>query len=345
MHAQPTRKIEDIVIGERQRQDLGDIAGLAKSIDELGLLQPVVVTPDNKLVAGRRRLAAVAELKWTEVPVCVTDNVTTALALLKAEEAENTCRKAFTLSEAVAMADAIEVLEREEAEKRQHASRAKKGQKVGTGNLPTPSEGDKGRAGDKAAAAVGMSRRTYEKAKAVVEAAEQDPVGCGPIKEEMDRTGKVDPAYKKLQEHEARTGNGKPPSRRRRRSSTPKIKGLVKRFQRMVNNGYLPARRVEEWFRLKYANKMSADEQNELASQDCEVVRRQYLEWEMVQGVKQFAQDLQQSYRDPLRPPSHVVQLSAPWEPEKMSDETRQKAVAHLEGARTYLNQMIEKLK
>jgi len=43
-----------------------------------------------------------------------------------------------------------------------------------------------------------MSRPTYEKAKALVKAAEADAEKYAPLVEEMDRTGKVDPAYQKL---------------------------------------------------------------------------------------------------------------------------------------------------
>ncbi len=48
--------IDDITVGERHRRDLGDIAGLAASMAELGLLHPVVVRPDG--IADRRRAAA-----------------------------------------------------------------------------------------------------------------------------------------------------------------------------------------------------------------------------------------------------------------------------------------------
>ena len=55
----PTVKVTDIIVGERYRKDLGDIAALAASIQQVGLLQPIVVKPDMQLVAGRRRLEAV----------------------------------------------------------------------------------------------------------------------------------------------------------------------------------------------------------------------------------------------------------------------------------------------
>jgi hypothetical protein len=54
-----TRLLGEIKLGKRFRKDLGDIEGLARSIDERGaLLQPVVITPENKLIAGERRMAA-----------------------------------------------------------------------------------------------------------------------------------------------------------------------------------------------------------------------------------------------------------------------------------------------
>ena len=71
-----TRRISAITIGVRHRRDLGDIEGLAASVAEVGLLYPVVITPGNVLIAGERRLAACAFLRWREVPVVVDlDNV------------------------------------------------------------------------------------------------------------------------------------------------------------------------------------------------------------------------------------------------------------------------------
>ena len=51
------RVIDEIIVGKRHRRDLGDIASLAKSIDAHGLLHPIVVTCDGRLIAGERRLA------------------------------------------------------------------------------------------------------------------------------------------------------------------------------------------------------------------------------------------------------------------------------------------------
>ena len=53
-----TRRISAITIGVRHRRDLGDIAGLATSIAKIGLLNPITVDENGRLLAGARRLAA-----------------------------------------------------------------------------------------------------------------------------------------------------------------------------------------------------------------------------------------------------------------------------------------------
>jgi len=53
-----TRRIDEIVVGERHRRDLGDIDALARSMADPGLLQPIVIRPDDRLLAGHRRLAS-----------------------------------------------------------------------------------------------------------------------------------------------------------------------------------------------------------------------------------------------------------------------------------------------
>jgi ParB/Sulfiredoxin domain len=113
-----TRRISAITIGARHRRDLGDIEGLAASLAEVGLLHPVVITPGNVLIAGERRLAACAFVRWREVPVTVVD----LDKVVKGEFTENSERKDLTLSEAVAIKRAIEPIERAEAKERQAAA-------------------------------------------------------------------------------------------------------------------------------------------------------------------------------------------------------------------------------
>jgi len=61
--------INSIVIGERRREDDGDIAGLAASLKRFGLFHPVVVDDQGNLVAGGRRLEAARQLGWETIPV------------------------------------------------------------------------------------------------------------------------------------------------------------------------------------------------------------------------------------------------------------------------------------
>jgi ParB family chromosome partitioning protein len=113
----------DIKYNPDHRQDLGDMDALVDSIRAVGLLHPLVVTPDLRLVAGRRRLLALLTLQRDTAPVYVVEGLDSALAFLRAERDENTCRKDFTPSEAVAIGKELEKLERHEARARQLAAR------------------------------------------------------------------------------------------------------------------------------------------------------------------------------------------------------------------------------
>jgi ParB family chromosome partitioning protein len=71
MTARATLPLGNIRVGKRHRRDLGDIEGLAASISDIGLLNPITVDEDGRLLAGARRLAACKQLGWKEIPVNV----------------------------------------------------------------------------------------------------------------------------------------------------------------------------------------------------------------------------------------------------------------------------------
>ena len=176
-------RIADIKVGDRHRRDLGDIAGLAESIRAVGLLHPIVIRPDGMLIAGERRIEAAKALGWTEIPVNIID----LDAVVRGELAENAERKDFLPSEIDSIRRAVEPIEKAAA--RERMSEGGKGAKVSQ-----PS-----RATDKIGAFAGVSGRTVEKIKAVVEAAEAEPERFGTIVQYMDETGSVDRAFKQLQ--------------------------------------------------------------------------------------------------------------------------------------------------
>jgi ParB family chromosome partitioning protein len=154
--------ISAIRVGERVRREMGDIDALARSIDALGLLQPVVITQDCELIAGERRLRACQSLGWTDIPVRVA--FIDAIAL--GERDENEVRKDFTISERVLIAQAVE-----------RSLGNRQGQRTDRG-LPQNIAEVKGRESrDIAAERAGFgNRETYRQAKDVVENAASELV-------------------------------------------------------------------------------------------------------------------------------------------------------------------------
>jgi len=179
-------RIDQIQVGFRYRKDLGDLRPLADSIAEVGLLHPVVVTPAGRLIAGQRRLGACQLLGWTDVPVTVVDLLQAACG----EAHENFIRKDLLPSEIVALKRAIDPMERRDARSRQ-------GTRADLCHPATVAEGQ-GDARDKIARYLGVGRTTIERAEAVVEAAEEDPDEYGYLVEQMDRSGKVAGAFRRL---------------------------------------------------------------------------------------------------------------------------------------------------
>lgn len=198
--AENTLPLSMIEVGVRHRREMGDLQSLAASIQSVGLLHPVVITADHRLIAGARRLEAVKRLGWREVPVTVVR----LDRLILGERDENAQRLDLTPSEAVALAEAIRPLEQEAARARQ----ASAGPATGKGRKRSGS-GKKseavGQSRDKVAASVGLSASTLTKAEAVVRAAQRNPREFGAVQDEMDRTGNVTKAYHKVQQAERKT--------------------------------------------------------------------------------------------------------------------------------------------
>lgn len=79
--------LNEIVIENRQRLDLGDIQDLADSLSRLGLIQPVIINQHKRLIAGGRRCAAATKLGWTDIDVVYRETLSEdELAVLELEE-------------------------------------------------------------------------------------------------------------------------------------------------------------------------------------------------------------------------------------------------------------------
>jgi ParB family chromosome partitioning protein len=120
-----TFPIKDVVVGTRHRRDLGNIAELARSIEEVGLLHPVVLRPDGTLIAGARRLAACKHLGWQEIPVTVVH----IDRIARGEFAENVHRKNFLPSEIDAIFRSLDPFRGRRGEKSYYINRRSRQQK------------------------------------------------------------------------------------------------------------------------------------------------------------------------------------------------------------------------
>lgn len=194
--------IGEIVVGERYRKNLGDLEPLKQSIADIGLLHPVVIDGDRRLLVGGRRLEACKQLGMLTIPAVTAASLSDLRQRVIAEKDENVCREPFRPSEMVALGRVIEEFQRPIAEAAEKKSPGRP--KKGGGNAPTFSKprDESKRTSSVAAAACNVDRRTYEKAKAVTQAAEKSPEQFVDLVELMDRTGKVNKAYSELRKAE-----------------------------------------------------------------------------------------------------------------------------------------------
>ena len=211
------RTVESIQVGYRVRHDLGDLEELCASIQQVGLLQPITITPTGVLVCGARRLAAVKELGWERVKVWITSAVSSRLAELLAEQHENTARKPLTPTEAASLYAELKQVYAEDAARRQAATQFSAernprhhGKSHGGGNLPPPStplpdggDGAVGKARQQAARAITGrdSSRSLDHVTEVRRLAD-DPLASERVREiarrelaRMDADGTIDGHY------------------------------------------------------------------------------------------------------------------------------------------------------
>ena len=90
--------IESIKVKKRIRQEMGDISALAESMKRFGQISPIVISSDNVLIAGGRRLEAARSLGWSNINAVIAE-ITDELTMLEYEREENVRRMNFTLTE------------------------------------------------------------------------------------------------------------------------------------------------------------------------------------------------------------------------------------------------------
>lgn len=90
--------LDSIIVDERARKDYGDIEELAASIRDVGLLQPITVSDEYRLLAGGRRLEAARLAGLATIPA-VMRRVDGEVNALEIELIENSVRKDLTWQE------------------------------------------------------------------------------------------------------------------------------------------------------------------------------------------------------------------------------------------------------
>ncbi|WP_244304822.1 ParB/RepB/Spo0J family partition protein [Leucobacter viscericola] len=171
--------VEDVLVADRYRRDLGDIADLKASIVEVGLLNPITVREWHggyRLVAGERRLTAFKALGLAEIPARVARDIADARDALVAERDENTARKEMLPSEKASLGMAIEEMEKPAAKERQAASliKARDARWNSLSGSRDPDREKEVRARDVAAEAVGLGPASYRRIKNLITTAADD---------------------------------------------------------------------------------------------------------------------------------------------------------------------------
>lgn len=229
--------LEEIIVGDRVRRDLGDLSSLCASMTEVGLINPITVDGQEdgsyRLIAGARRLEAARRLGWLEIDAHVVECLADAVLALKAERDENTCRVDFTPSEAVEVGLRLEELEERGAEDRRAAGRVAGGHARHGSTVANCPQADRAKVRDIVAPAVGMSPRTYAKAREVVKAAADEalPAEVREVAqaavEQMDTTGKVEPAHRAVVEAK-RKASPPSPEEQERLAAYSRVELLIK---------------------------------------------------------------------------------------------------------------------
>jgi len=104
-------KLADIIFEDRAREDYGDLEELKTSITDKGVIQPITLGSDLRLLAGGRRYSACMELGFLTIPAIIRD-VVDDIDAREIELIENIHRKDFTWQERAKLTAEIDGMQR-----------------------------------------------------------------------------------------------------------------------------------------------------------------------------------------------------------------------------------------
>jgi len=100
--------VNDIKVRKRIRKELADVGVLAESMKRYGQISPILISKNNVLIAGQRRLEAAKLLGWRSINAVISER-SGELEHLELELEENIQRNDFSMDE---IADATRKLYR-----------------------------------------------------------------------------------------------------------------------------------------------------------------------------------------------------------------------------------------
>lgn len=219
-HVELERRIDSITIGVRHRKEPGDLNALMKSIEEVGLLQPVTISPDGVLICGWRRLEALRRLGRRTLNVWVRSGISDQLSHLLAQQDENEQRKPLTPVETARLYAEIKMLEQEDAQRRMAATQfggaGRAGEASGSGDSPEPCGDARTRAAQRLTGRDGWQR--LEQTNWIESVAKDDTLGesvrefAANMLSEIDAGAPVSPAYKRVKAAVELASSPPPPS-------------------------------------------------------------------------------------------------------------------------------------
>ena len=205
-HIELERQIDSITVGVRHRKDPGELTALMKSIEEVGLLQPVTVTPDGVLICGWRRLEALRRLGRRTLSVWVRSGISDQLSHLLAQQDENEQRKPLSPVETARLYAEIKMLEQEDGQRRMAATQfggaGRDGEASGSGDSPEPCGDSRTRAAQRLTGKDGWQR--LEQTNWIESIAQDESLGesvqefAANMLSEIDNGAPVSPAYKRV---------------------------------------------------------------------------------------------------------------------------------------------------
>jgi ParB family chromosome partitioning protein len=219
-HIELERQIDSIITGVRHRKDPGELTALMRSIEEVGLLQPITVTPDGVLVCGWRRLQAMRRLGKRTLSVWVRSGISDQLSHLLAQQDENEQRKPLSPLETAHLYAEIKILQDEEAERRKASTQfggpGRDGEASGPGESPGPCGDSRARAAHLLTGANSYHR--LEQINWIESIAEDEALGesvrafASNMLSEIEDGAPVSPAYKRVKAAVELASMPKPPT-------------------------------------------------------------------------------------------------------------------------------------